>query len=79
MARIDQALADRFVCGKCENRGGFVKRIAATGTGFSKMFDIQHNKFIAVSCGNCGYTELYNPEFLEKGSRAGDILDVLFG
>jgi len=79
MKQLDQALADRFICVKCNSRGGYVKRIAATGTGLSKMFDIQHNKFIAVSCGQCGFTELYNPQFLEKGSRGGDILDVLFG
>ena len=43
------------------------------------MLDVQHNRFIAVSCENCGFTELYNPEMLEGKSRLGDVLDVLFG
>ena len=76
---VDDELANRFVCTKCKSSGGAVKRFAATGTGLSKLFDIQHNKFIAVSCQNCGYTEVYNPAILEGTSRLGDVLDVLFG
>ncbi len=29
-----------------------------TGTGFSKMFDIQHNQFLVVYCANCGYSKI---------------------
>ncbi len=79
MRSADEMLATRFVCGKCKARGGTTKRIATTGTGFSKLFDIQHNRFVAVSCKNCGYTELYNPEILEGKDRLGDVMDVLFG
>ena len=43
------------------------------------MMDIQHNKFIAVSCVCCGYTEFYNPEVLERQGIGMDVLDVLFG
>ena len=76
---IDRQLAQRFVCTKCGHRGGGVKRFAATGTGLSKLFDIQHNKFIAVSFGGCGDTEDLHPEVLEGKSVGSDILDVLFG
>jgi len=31
-----------------------------------------------VSCKNCGFTELYNPEVLEGKRTLGSILDVLF-
>ena len=75
---VDEKLAQRFVCCKCNNKGGLAKRIAATGTGISKLFDIQHNKFIAISCHRCGYTEFFNPAILEGHSRIGDILDVVF-
>ena len=76
---IDEELAYRFICPKCKSSGASVKRFAATGTGLSRVFDIQHNKFIAVSCQTCGYTELYNPDILERKDRAGDVLDLLFG
>lgn len=76
---LDQELARRFVCTKCRSRGGHVKRFAATGTGLSRIFDIQHNKFVAVSCAKCGYTELFNPQILEGKSVGTDILDLLFG
>lgn len=76
--KLDDALAQRFSCPKCQSKGAKVKRFAATGTGLSRMFDIEHNVFIAVSCGNCGYTELYNPEILEGKDDWGTLLDVLF-
>jgi predicted nucleic-acid-binding Zn-ribbon protein len=76
---LDQELARRFKCAKCGSSGAQVKRFAATGTGLSRLFDIQHNKFVAVSCAHCGYTEMYNPQILEGKSIGTDILDVLFG
>lgn len=79
MMKLDEQLAAKFVCVKCKGSGATVKRIAATGTGISRVFDIQHNKFIAVSCQQCGFTELYNPEILEGKDTRGDILDIIFG
>ena len=76
---IDQELARRFRCQKCGYQGGSSKRFAATGTGLSKLFDIQHNQFLTVSCQNCGYTEMYNPQILEGKNRGSDVLDLLFG
>lgn len=76
---LDEQFATHFVCAKCQNTGAVVKRIAATGTGLSKFFDIQHNHFVAVSCSNCGYTELYNPEVYEGKRNLGSVLDILFG
>jgi predicted nucleic-acid-binding Zn-ribbon protein len=79
MAAIDEQLGQRFVCSKCNQHGGTTKRFSAAGTGFSKILDIQHNQFVSVSCRNCGYTEIYNPEVLEGKKHLGSILDVLFG
>ena len=76
---IDRQLAQHFRCTKCHSQGASIKRIAATGTGLSKLMDIQHNKYIALSCQNCGYTELYNPDFLEGKNNLGTIIDILFG
>jgi len=75
---LDENLGRRFVCCKCKNSGGVTKRVAMTGTGISKLFDIQHNKYVSISCRRCGYTEFYNPRILEEQSRLGDILDVIF-
>ena len=77
--RIDEQLAGRFRCPKCKHRGGRSKRFAAPGTGISRLLDIQHNRYVAVSCLNCGYTEVYDPTILEGNSRLGDVMDVLFG
>lgn len=37
-------------CIKCGSRDAAKKEVAMTRTGLSKMFDIQHNQFIVVSC-----------------------------
>lgn len=77
--RLEDEIGHRFICAKCKSSGATVKRIAASGTGLSRMFDIQHNTFIAASCRNCGYTEIYNPEVLEGKDKTGAIIDILFG
>ena len=76
--KLDTALAERFVCSKCESKGGKTKRFAATGTGLSRMLDIEQHLFIAVSCKNCGYTEIYNPDMLEDRDDLSAVLDALF-
>ena len=79
MRELDQQLASRFICPKCRVSGASVKRIAATGTGFSRLFDLQRNRFIAVSCTRCGYTELYDPRAFGDQEKTTDVLDILFG
>ena len=76
---LEDQLSVRFRCAKCDASGAVVKRISAAGSGLSKILDIQHNQFIAASCRNCGFTEIYNPEVLEGKRQLGNILDVLFG
>ncbi len=76
---LDREFAARFTCPKCGSSGARVKRIATSGTGLSRLFDLQHNKFLAASCERCGFTELYSLAVLE-GTRPGmDVLDLLFG
>lgn len=62
-------------CIKCGCPDARTKEVAMTGTGLSKLFDIQHNQFTVVYCTNCGYSEFYN-----KDSSVGmNILDLFFG
>ena len=79
MPDLDATLSERFKCTKCESHGALSQRFAATGTGFSKLFDIQYKQFITLSCKNCGYTEIYNPKILQESRNFGTVLDVLFG
>lgn len=62
-------------CQKCGSRSASTKEVAMTGTGLSKMFDIQHNQFVVVYCNNCGYSEFYN----KQSSTGSNILDLFFG
>jgi uncharacterized protein len=51
-----------------------IDNIRTTGAGFTRYFNIQNRRFIAVSCTNCGYTELYRKG---KTSGASNVLDFL--
>ncbi|RXJ04278.1 hypothetical protein DS745_02525 [Anaerobacillus alkaliphilus] len=62
-------------CIKCGGTEAATKEIATTGTGLSKMFDIQHNKFLVVYCKKCGYSEFYN----KQTSTASNVIDFFFG
>ncbi|MFC4101372.1 zinc ribbon domain-containing protein [Paenibacillus xanthanilyticus] len=62
-------------CLKCGSRNASTKGVAMTGTGLSKMFDVQKNEFIVVYCNNCGYSEFYN----RHSSSASNVLDFFFG
>ncbi|MBH0228666.1 zinc ribbon domain-containing protein [Halobacillus yeomjeoni] len=62
-------------CIKCGSTDAEQKDVSMTGSGLSKMFDVQNNNFTVVSCGNCGYSEFYRQDV----SRSGDILDLFFG
>jgi len=76
--KLEEQLAQKFKCTKCGSHGAQAKTISTTGSGISKMLDIQHNKFVAVSCNRCGYTEFFNPAMLGDQSKVGTILDVIF-
>lgn len=78
---VEDLIQSKFKCVKCGHSECLIKEVAMTGTGLSKMFDIQHNHFLFVSCEGCGYVEVYNPDVLEGKSRGqlGTIMDILFG
>ncbi|WP_456477780.1 zinc ribbon domain-containing protein [Geoglobus ahangari] len=77
---LEREFESRFRCPKCGNTKAQAKKLAMTGTGLSKILDIQMNKYLAVSCLYCGYTEFYRLDVVEgKRGVIGDVLDVIFG
>jgi predicted nucleic-acid-binding Zn-ribbon protein len=64
---------DESGCPKCGHTGTEIDDIATSGTGLSKMFDIQNRTFTVVTCTNCGYSELY------RGQSSGDLVDLFLG
>jgi predicted nucleic-acid-binding Zn-ribbon protein len=60
-------------CPKCGHTETDVDDIATSGTGLSKMFDIQNRTFTVVTCTNCGYSELY------RANSSGNLVDLFFG
>ncbi|AEH36463.1 zinc ribbon domain-containing protein [Halopiger xanaduensis] len=64
---------DERGCPKCGHTETEMDEIATTGSGLSKMFDIQNRKFMVVSCTNCGYSELY------RGQSSGNMVDLFLG
>ena len=72
---VESEFLECFKCCKCNHTDALVKRTATTEGGLV----IHHSKFIAVSCENCGYTELFNLKVLEGKNCIGTIMDILFG
>jgi predicted nucleic-acid-binding Zn-ribbon protein len=60
-------------CPKCGGTETETDEIATSGTGLTKMFDVQNRRFVVVSCAKCGYSELY------KGQSSGDAIDFFLG
>ncbi|MFL2761337.1 MAG: zinc ribbon domain-containing protein [Dehalococcoidia bacterium] len=65
----------QYQCAKCEGSEFKNNEIRTTGSGLSRFFDIQNQKFTAVTCTNCGYTEL----FKVQGGGIGNFFDFLSG
>jgi len=65
-----------YTCTKCGNRQADIDNIRTTGAGFTKFFNIQNRKFLAVSCSKCGFTEFYREG---KTSGASNVLDFITG
>jgi predicted nucleic-acid-binding Zn-ribbon protein len=78
MARVDEMLAQEFACRRCGYKGGKVERLSMSGTGLSRLFEIQPYRYAFVSCSNCGYTEIFDLRILEGRDDLGTFLEVLF-
>lgn len=69
-------ISKSYTCPKCGNKKADVDNIRTTGAGFTRYFNIQNRRFIAVSCSKCGYTEFYRDS---KTSGASNVLDFITG
>lgn len=78
MSELDYLLAEKFSCPRCEQDGAHVERLAMSGTGISRLLEIQAYRYAFVSCENCGYTEIYNLRTLEGKDDLGNFLEILF-
>jgi predicted nucleic-acid-binding Zn-ribbon protein len=78
MNDVEQQLGQAFVCAKCHQHGAHVEKLAMSGTGISRLFEVQLYRYAFVSCHNCGYTEVYNLRTLEGKDNLGTILEILF-
>jgi predicted nucleic-acid-binding Zn-ribbon protein len=78
MANVEQELGRAFLCAKCGSRGAHVENLAMSGTGFSRLLEVQPYRYAFVSCNNCGYTEIYNMRTLKGRDDLGTLLEVLF-
>ncbi len=61
-----------------EPQPAHVERLAMSGTGLSRLFEVQAYRYAFVSCPTCGYTEVYNLRTLEGRDDLGTFLEVLF-
>ncbi|MGO4374084.1 zinc ribbon domain-containing protein [Paenibacillus sp. MCAF20] len=77
---LEDHIISSFTCVKCKCEECGIKEVAMTGTGLSKLMDIQHNHYLFVSCLDCGYVEVYDPDILrqKKSGKLGTGLDILF-
>lgn len=78
MGKVEDILAQEFVCARCEQKGAQVERLSMSGTGISRLFEVQPYRYSFVSCSNCGYTEVYNLDMLEGKDDLGTFVDILF-
>ena len=64
---------DEHGCPKCGHTETELDEISTTGSGLSKLFDVQNRRFTVVSCTSCGYSELY------RGRSGGNMVDLFLG
>ena len=60
-----------YRCQKCEGTSYKTGQLRTTGSGLTRFFNIQNQKYSTVSCTKCGYTELY----LMDGTGFGNVID----
>ena len=61
-----------YICPKCSNTQYETGEIRVAGDFLAKIFDVQGQKYTAVTCTNCKYTEFFKAE----SSLLGNIFDL---
>ena len=64
-----------WCCVKCANKSFEIGEMRVSGGFWSKLFDVQNNKYTAVTCNRCSYTEFYK----SSSSSIGNVFDFLAG
>ena len=60
-----------YSCIKCNGTEYKTGELRTTGSGLTRLFNIQNQKYATMACVGCGYTELYRMD----GTGVGNILD----
>ena len=59
-------------CSKCHNKEYDLSEMRVTGSFWTKIFNIQNQKYSSISCTQCYYTEFYKKQ---SGSTLSNIFD----
>ena len=65
----------KYSCPKCNHPYFETGEVRASGSFWTKIFDIQNRKFTSVTCKRCRYTELYNVD----SNKLGNVFDFFTG
>ncbi len=65
----------KYTCPKCGWHQYEIGKMYVTGNVFTKLFDVQSQKYSAVICTRCTFTEFYRT----KASMLGNIFDFFVG
>lgn len=73
------AIENNYKCAKCGHDDCKTAEVAMTGTGLSKLMDVQHHHYLFVSCLRCGGVDIYDPSVLRgrQSGAFGTLLDLL--
>ena len=64
--RVNRENMERnFVCPKCRRHGAVTEEVTV-GRCMARMIPLPSTRYLAVTCGLCGYTEFYQMAILEK-------------
>ena len=78
MATLEEQFTSAFRCAKCGSKDAHIEELSLSGTGISRLFEVQPYTYAFVSCKNCGFTEVYNLETLRGRDDLGRVLEILF-
>lgn len=60
-----------YRCAKCENTDCEVRELRGSGGFWTKIFDVQSQRFTTVICTRCRYVELFHAD----SSKLGNVFD----
>ncbi|OMF38484.1 hypothetical protein BK133_02225 [Paenibacillus sp. FSL H8-0548] len=63
---LESTITNEFSCSKCKHDECDINEVAMTGTGLSKVLNVQYQHYLFVSCMRCGFVEIYDPSILRS-------------